>query len=58
MLGEGELCRELFQERELRRLMSTHERGEPDHTQPLFCLLSLGLWHRGFVTSAAPAAVG
>jgi asparagine synthase (glutamine-hydrolysing) len=57
LLGEGELCRELFQESELRRLMSTHERGELDLTKQLFCLLSLGLWYRGFVTSAAPAAV-
>jgi asparagine synthase (glutamine-hydrolysing) len=57
LLGEGELCRELFEERELRRLMSTHERGELDLTKPLFLLLSLGLWHRGFVASSSPAAV-
>ena len=58
LLGEGELCRDLFEESELRRLMATHERGELDLTKQLFCLLSLGLWHRGFVASASPAAVG
>jgi len=57
LLGEGELCRELFQESELRRLMSTHQRGELDLTKPLFLLLSLGLWHRGFVASGSQAAV-
>ena len=58
LLGEGELCRELFEPDELRRLIATHERGERDLTKPLFCLLSLGLWHRGFAASPAPATVG
>ena len=58
LLGEGELCRDLFEESELRRLMATHDRGELDLTKPLFCLLSLGLWHRGFVQSESAAAVG
>jgi asparagine synthase (glutamine-hydrolysing) len=58
LLGEGEICRELFQEGELRRLMATHQRGELDLTKPLFLLLSLGLWHRGFARSESAAAVG
>jgi asparagine synthase (glutamine-hydrolysing) len=57
LLGEGELCRDLFEESELRRLMDLHERGERDLTKQLFLLLSLGLWHRGFVTGGTPAAV-
>src|SRR2546429_4857203 len=57
LLGEGELCRDLFEESELRRLMSTHERGELDLTKPLFLLLSLGLWHRGFVGSGSEVTV-
>jgi asparagine synthase (glutamine-hydrolysing) len=51
LLGEGEVCRELFEERELRRLVEAHAGGRADHTRQLFCLLSLGLWHRGFVAS-------
>jgi asparagine synthase (glutamine-hydrolysing) len=51
LLGEGEVCRELFEERELRRLADAHSAGRADHTRTLFCLLSLGLWHRGFVQS-------
>jgi asparagine synthase (glutamine-hydrolysing) len=58
LLGEGELCRTLFQEAELRRLIAVHERGERDLTKQLFLLLSLGLWHRGFVAGGTPAAVG
>src|SRR5581483_11434042 len=47
LLGEGELARELFQVSELRRLIDEHSAGR-DHTRQLFCLLSLGLWHREF----------
>jgi asparagine synthase (glutamine-hydrolysing) len=57
LLGEDELCRTLFDEAELRRLIATHERGERDLTKQLFLLLSLGLWHRGFVAGGTPAAV-
>jgi asparagine synthase (glutamine-hydrolysing) len=58
LLGEGELCRELFEERELRRLADDHTRGRADNTRTLFCLLSLGLWHRGFVQSRPPVTAG
>jgi asparagine synthase (glutamine-hydrolysing) len=57
LLGEGELCGTLFDQSELRRLIAAHERGERDLTKQLFLLLSLGLWHRGFVTGGTPAAV-
>jgi asparagine synthase (glutamine-hydrolysing) len=56
LLGEGEVCRELFEERELRRLADDHSAGRADHTRTLFCLLSLGLWHRGFVQSRPAVA--
>ncbi len=55
LLGEGELCRELFEPRELRTLIDAHASGAHDRSRELFCLLSLGLWHRGF--AAAPATV-
>jgi asparagine synthase (glutamine-hydrolysing) len=48
LLGEGELARELFDGAELRRLMDDHRSGAADYTRHLFCLLSLGLWHREF----------
>jgi asparagine synthase (glutamine-hydrolysing) len=54
LLGEGELCRELFDQARLRRLLDEHAAGHDRHRE-LFSLLSLGLWHRGFV--AAPPAV-
>ena len=57
LLGDGELCRALFDEAELRRMIAVHERGERDLTKQLFLLLSLGLWHRGFVAGGTPAAV-
>jgi asparagine synthase (glutamine-hydrolysing) len=57
LLGEGELCRELFEERELRRLLDEHAAARADHTRQLFCLLSLGLWHRGFVAARPEVAV-
>ena len=50
LLGEGEACRSLFEERELRRLIDAHASGAADHTRQLFCLLSLGLWHRELVS--------
>ena len=56
LLGEGELCRELFERRELERLVESHADGRADHTRQLFCLLSLGLWHRGFVASRPAGA--
>jgi asparagine synthase (glutamine-hydrolysing) len=57
LLGEGELCGELFERRELVRLLESHASGRADHTRQLYCLLSLGLWHRGFVASRPAAAV-
>jgi hypothetical protein len=56
VLGEATLCRELFEERELRRLAASHAGGEADNTRLLFSLLSLGLWHQAFVAGPAPAA--
>jgi asparagine synthase (glutamine-hydrolysing) len=47
LLGEGELCTELFEPRQTSRLLNAHVDGRADHTRQLFCLLSLGLWHRG-----------
>jgi asparagine synthase (glutamine-hydrolysing) len=48
LFGQGELARDLFEERGLRRLVDSHAAGTADHTRQLFCLLSLGLWYREF----------
>ena len=56
LLGEGELCRQLFDAGALRRLLDEHASGRADRTRQLFCLLSLGLWHRGFVAARPEVA--
>jgi asparagine synthase (glutamine-hydrolysing) len=56
VLTSGGLCRELFEERALRELVESHTGGRADHTRQLFCLLSLGLWHQGVVTTPAASA--
>jgi asparagine synthase (glutamine-hydrolysing) len=58
LLGEGEVCQTLFEPAELRRLIDSHVAGRADRTRELFCLLSLGLWHRGVVAARAPVSVG
>lgn len=57
LLGEGEVCSSLFDARELERMLDAHAQGRADHTRQLFCLLSLGLWHRGIAADqpAVPA---
>ena len=51
LLGEGEVCRELFEEAEMRRLIDVHTAGAADHTRLLYALLSLGLCYRGLATA-------
>jgi asparagine synthase (glutamine-hydrolysing) len=56
LLGQGELCRELFDEGRLRGMLDEHAAGRADRTRELFSLLSLGLWHRGFVAARPEVA--
>ena len=58
LLDSGELAGDLFEERELRRLIEDHAAGRADLTRSLFCLLSLGLWHRQFAAPPAAAHAG
>jgi asparagine synthase (glutamine-hydrolysing) len=51
LLGEGELCSQLFVPDTLQRMITEHEEQTADRTRELFALTSLGLWHRGFVQS-------
>jgi asparagine synthase (glutamine-hydrolysing) len=46
LLSQGSLCRELLVEREVRRMIDDHCGVRRDYSRQLFCLLSLGLWHR------------
>jgi asparagine synthase (glutamine-hydrolysing) len=48
LLGDGGLCRALFDERELETMIDDHRAGRRDLTRQLFCLLGLGLWHSHF----------
>lgn len=48
VLNPHGLCAQLFRQAELRRMIDVHTRGNADLTRQLFCLLSLGLWHRRF----------
>jgi asparagine synthase (glutamine-hydrolysing) len=52
LLSDGEVCRELFEEREMRRLVQAHAAGTADHTRLLYALLSLGLCYRGLAARA------
>lgn len=56
LLGEGELCSQLFEPAPLRRMLDAHADGRADHTRQLFCLLSLGLWQRAVVAPPTAAA--
>ena len=59
LLGAGELCPQLLRPAGLRGLIDAHADGRADHTRVLFCLLSLGLWHRAFVAGrpSPPVAI-
>ena len=52
LLTDGGVPRELFEEREMRRLIDAHGAGSADHTRLLFALLSLGLCYRGLTAPA------
>jgi asparagine synthase (glutamine-hydrolysing) len=56
LLTDGGLCRELFEEHQLRTLVDHHAAGRADHGRELFCLLSLGLWHRSVASAPQLAA--
>lgn len=51
VLDRHGICTEIFEPTELRRLIAAHAEGGRDLTRHLFCLLSLGLWHRGFAAT-------
>jgi asparagine synthase (glutamine-hydrolysing) len=48
LFAERGLCRHLFDEGQLRRLVAQHEAGRVDQSRQLFCLLSLALWDSAF----------
>src|SRR5260370_10480534 len=58
LLSGRSLARGYFQPNELKRLVTQHQRAQPDHTSPLSSLLFLDLWHQEMLEQAPqPAGV-
>ncbi|MFL5779853.1 MAG: asparagine synthase (glutamine-hydrolyzing) [Thermoleophilaceae bacterium] len=59
LLDTEGLCATLFEPSAMSAMIDDHKSGRADMTRQLFCLLSLGLWHREFLggdTALAGAA--
>jgi asparagine synthase (glutamine-hydrolysing) len=54
LLDPGGLCAGLMRRDSVEGLLDRHRSGQADHTRQLFCLLSLELWSRRFLTAARP----
>jgi asparagine synthase (glutamine-hydrolysing) len=61
LLDPGGLCAELMRRDAVAALLDSHRSGDADHTRQLFCLLSLELWSRRFLSAErreSPAPTG
>jgi asparagine synthase (glutamine-hydrolysing) len=58
ILGPRALARGMFARRVLERLVAEHESGAAKHTDRLWLLLNLEMWHRIFIDGEDPAALG
>ena len=54
VLGERAAARGLFDREALTRLVGEHAAGEVDHSERLWALVNLELWHRIFLDGEAP----
>ena len=54
VLGERAAARGLFAPDALARLVGEHDAGEADHSERLWALVNLELWHRIFLDGEAP----
>ena len=54
VLGERAAARALFAPAALARLVGEHDAGEADHSERLWALVNLELWHRIFLDGEAP----
>jgi asparagine synthase (glutamine-hydrolysing) len=57
ILGPRALARGIFERRVLERLVTEHESGAANHTDRLWLLLNLEMWHRIFIDGEDLAAV-
>jgi asparagine synthase (glutamine-hydrolysing) len=57
ILGPRALGRGMFERRVLERLVTEHESGAANHTDRLWLLLNLEMWHRIFIDGEDPAAL-
>jgi asparagine synthase (glutamine-hydrolysing) len=51
LLDEGGVCTGLMRRGAIEGLLGRHRDGAADHTRQLFCLVSLELWGRRFLTA-------
>jgi asparagine synthase (glutamine-hydrolysing) len=57
ILGPRALAREMFEPRILERLVAEHEGGIANHTDRLWLLVNVEMWHRIFIDGEDPAAL-
>jgi asparagine synthase (glutamine-hydrolysing) len=57
ILGPRALARSMFERQVLERLVTEHESGSANHTDRLWLLLNLEMWHRIFIDGEDLAAV-
>ncbi|HKW94462.1 MAG TPA: asparagine synthase (glutamine-hydrolyzing) [Methylomirabilota bacterium] len=57
ILGPRALARGMFDPQVLERLLNEHEAGVANHTDRLWLLLNLEIWHRIFIDGEEPAAL-
>src|SRR6266566_4768410 len=57
ILGPRALARGMFERPVLERLVTEHERGAANHTDRLWLLLNLEMWHRIFIDGEDPPAL-
>jgi len=57
ILGPRALARGMFEPRVLEQLVAEHEGGVASHTDRLWLLVNLEMWHRIFIDGEDPAAL-
>ena len=58
VLGERAAGRGIFARHAVERIVREHDAGEIDHSERLWSLVNLELWHRIFLDGEAPADMG
>ncbi|HWP71890.1 MAG TPA: asparagine synthase-related protein, partial [Gemmatimonadaceae bacterium] len=58
VLGERAEARNLFDRAYVRALANEHAGGVRDHTERLWALLNVEIWHRIFIDGESPSDIG